>query len=132
MRPGKTMELRIRVTSEGGRAEADLAEELQLELNQTVGDARRVEGVRAPGAKGGGLPEAAQIAVALLSIPAIPKLVDLIGAYLQRDRRTEFEFEGPHGRVKISAVAGVIGRDDIRAAIQQAIGPAEGAAHAGP
>ncbi|HEX7947774.1 MAG TPA: hypothetical protein VF495_24125 [Phenylobacterium sp.] len=126
------MELRIRVTSLGGHAEAELAEELRLELDQAVGAARRIEGPRAPGAKGGGLAEAAQIAVALLSIPAIPKLVDLVGVYLQRDRRTEFEFEGPNGRVKISAVAGVVGRDEIRAAILQAIGPAEGAAHAGP
>jgi hypothetical protein len=116
------VELSIRVSSDGA-ADAEAAERLRAELDETVGDARRPEAAPVPGQKGAGLAEIAQFAVLLASAPAVPKLIEVLGAYLQRDRRLQFEFEGPKGKVKISTPdRGVVSRDDIAHAIRQAIG----------
>src|SRR5688500_9664796 len=116
------VELSIRVIS-GGQADPDLAEELRAELDEVVGDARRPEGPSVPGQKGAGLAEMAQIAVLILSAPAVAKLIEVVGAYLKRDHRVEFEFEGPKGRVKISTgERGAVTREDLAAAIREAIG----------
>ena len=112
-------ELLILVGSEGGARERELAEELRLEIDQQVGAARWLQQPAAPGAKGAGLAEAAHLAVAVLSAPAVAKLVELICSFLLRDRRTQFEFEGPNGKLKIT---GDVGRDQVRAAIQQVLG----------
>lgn len=115
-------ELFILVRSDGV-ADAETAAALSVEIDEVVGDAHRPGTAAIQGQKGTGLLEVAQIAVLLLSAPAVPKLIDVLSSYLRRDRSLQFEFEGPKGKVKINAPEhGMISREDLARAIDRAMG----------
>lgn len=116
--------LHVRVSGDGGLPGDEASRSLRDAVERAVGDTQDFD-TRAPSGTKGGIGNLAEFAVDLLSAGAVSTLVEIVGSYLNRDDRLEFEFEGPGGRVKISCRdSDVISGEQIKAAIDRATGSA--------
>ena len=81
--------------------DAAAAEGLRRALEREVGAVERPSAPRPPGAKGSLLVDGAAFVVAVLSSQAVAQLIGVIRAYLEKERGSEIEVEGPGGKVRL-------------------------------
>jgi hypothetical protein len=97
------MELALFPTSPGAQAHDQLVEQLLADLAREVGPAKFSEGQPPPNAKSDALVSGAGIAVAILSAPAVLRLMDLLKAYLIRDRKLILRLQTDDGEFELDA-----------------------------
>lgn len=96
------MDLSVRIVDAAGAPDPRLTRQFKRDLEREVGPADYPAAPPIPGARGGDLFTAAFV-LGVLNAKAVVALVEVLKAWLTRDRTIEIEVEGPGGKARFKA-----------------------------
>ncbi len=116
------MALTIRILDDRGEPDRLLMGQLRRDLDRHVGAIDYASGPPADGAKGD--PVIMAFVVAVLNAKAVVALVEVLKAYIARDRSVQIEVEGPGGKARFMAAdAHALAKLDIKDRIEAILKP---------